>query len=435
MRSTAKQPGVAISRVIVEHVADEVEPIWDRDHIRTEQESYPAVQQLKFNAQMGDSKFFLNHEGLVYKLRAPHEREDKLVAPQSMWSKILRTCHNLPQAGHQGYEKTLTRVRHYFYWPVMSQHVKKYCQECVSCNQRKTSPHHRPAPLRRFQEVLQPFQCTSMDIVGPLVTSSKGNKFILTFQDEFTRYSEAIAIPDQRADTVARVFVTEIIARHGVPKQLLTDRGSNFVSEVFKKVCALLKIKKLQTTAYHPMGNGRIERFHKTLKACLSHYIAKDQTDWDLWLPYVLMALRSSTHSATGETPFFLLHGREFEMPFDDVLTPQRIRYDTDENFTSELSGRLQQAYTLVREKLQAAAEKNERQNNKKTRPVALKEDDFAYLLDVTTHPRPERKLGRPWKGPYKLVKQTSPVNFVIKDISSGKEQVVHANRLKLCRS
>lgn len=104
-----------------------------------------------------------------------------------------------------------------------------------------------------------------MDVVGPLPVTKRGNKYILTLQDAFTRYPEAVAIPDQKSETVARVFVADFIARHGVPKYLVTDRGTNFVSDLFKNVCELLGTNKIQTTAYHPMCNGRIERFHRTL--------------------------------------------------------------------------------------------------------------------------------------------------------------------------
>lgn len=163
-----------------------------------------------------------------------------------------------------------------------------------------------------------------MDIIGPLQTTKRGNKYLLTFQDAFTSYPEAIPLPDQKAETIAKVFVTEIVSRHGTPKQLLTDRGTNFVSELFKNVYKMLGITKLQTTAYHPMCNGRIERFHRTLADCMSHCVKEDQRDWDTRIPYVLMALRNSTNNTTGESPYFLLYDKKFNLPFDDVLEPNQ---------------------------------------------------------------------------------------------------------------
>lgn len=105
----------------------------------------------------------------------------------------------------------------------------------MSCSERKTLPQNRPAPLQQFQETLVPFERVSMDIVGPLQTCNR---------DAYTRYLEAIALPDQKAEIIAKAFVTEIITRHEAPKQLLTDRGTNFVSQLFKSLCKLLGIKK-----------------------------------------------------------------------------------------------------------------------------------------------------------------------------------------------
>lgn len=90
----------------------------------------------------------------------------------------------------------------------MKQDVIKYCQECPSYNQRKTSPYFRKVPLQHFSPVLEPFERTSVDICGPFVKSYTGNKYLLTFQDYFTKYIEAFPLPDQKAETIARVFVT-----------------------------------------------------------------------------------------------------------------------------------------------------------------------------------------------------------------------------------
>lgn len=100
---------------------------------------------------------------------------------------------------------------------------------------------------------------TAMDIVGPLPRSDRGNRYILTFEDAFTRYAKAVSLPDDKAETIARVFVTEIVTRHGAPRQLLTDRGTNFLSTLMKRTCEILRIRKLQTTPYHPEGNRMIK--------------------------------------------------------------------------------------------------------------------------------------------------------------------------------
>jgi len=107
---------------------------------------------------------------------------------------------------------------------------------------------------------------------------------VLTFQDNLTKFSKAILLANQEAATVAKEFTMKIVFEHEMPEKIMTDQGTNFTSEMFKNTCKLLKIEKIQTTAYYPESNGALERSHRTLAEYLRHYINEDQTDWDEWL-------------------------------------------------------------------------------------------------------------------------------------------------------
>jgi IS30 family transposase len=98
----------------------------------------------------------------------------------------------------------------------------------------------------------------ALDIVGPLSQTAVGNRYVLTFQDELSKYTLAIPIEHQDAVTVAKAFVQEVILKFGIPQTILTDQGSNFMNEVFTNVCKLLKIKKIKCTSYHPQSNGAL---------------------------------------------------------------------------------------------------------------------------------------------------------------------------------
>jgi len=109
------------------------------------------------------------------------------------------------------------------------------------------------------------FERCALDIVGPMTETMSGNKYVLTCQDELSKFLVAIPIPQQDAETVAREFVWNIILKFGAPAQILADQGSNFLSDLFKSTCKLLRIKKIQTTAFHPKSNGSLERSHRVL--------------------------------------------------------------------------------------------------------------------------------------------------------------------------
>jgi len=123
------------------------------------------------------------------------------------------------------------------------------------------------------------FRTVCADIVGPTTVTIKGNRYILTFQDDLTNFIVAEPIPTQEAETVARGFVRNIVLKSGLSELVLTDQGSNFLSELFQKCCKLLLIKRVHTTAFYPESNDGLERGHRVLVEYLRHYVTENQTD------------------------------------------------------------------------------------------------------------------------------------------------------------
>ncbi|MDD9340752.1 MAG: transposase family protein, partial [Providencia heimbachae] len=375
---------------------DSVEYVWDRDKILDEQRKDPEIIEIVKNMETNQNdKYFKDDDGLIYKKAGDTERHHKVVVPKAMVSKILYHYHNLPLAGHTGYLKTLHRIKRQLSWKGMTKDVKRYCEECLGCQRTKTSSHLRPAPLELFERVNKPFARCAMDIVGPLPNTDSGNKYILTFQDHFSKYLEAFPIKDQTAETTAEVFVTKIICRHGTPEALLTDQGRNFISECFKNVCKLLNVKKIQTSAYHAMGNGLIERSHRVIKEYLQQYVNDKHSDWDKLLPFAVLAFNTTIRASIMETPSFLVYGRDIDLPFDDILTPRRARYDLDDNYGEQVVLRLQRAFALAESKIHEAEVKYQTQYNKKTKPVQIKVGDLVLLRQMAVKLGLSTKLSR----------------------------------------
>ena len=131
-----------------------------------------------------------------------------------------------------------------------------------------------------------------------------GNKFLLVVIDGFSRWPEAFPLPDQKAYTVARAFYEGIVCRHAKPRVLVTDRGSNFTSQMMKEVMAYLGVKQLFATPYHNETTGMVERMNQTLENVLQFYIAQDPRNWDKYIPSTLFAIRTAVNASTGKTPF-----------------------------------------------------------------------------------------------------------------------------------
>lgn len=220
--------------------------------------------------------------------------------------------------------------------------IEKFVKMCKTCQQIKSTKYTK-MPMVISQASEKPFDKLFMDIVGPLTTTLDGNKYILTIQDDLTRFFDCYAMPDQEANTVARVFFDEIISRYKIPKILLTDQGTQFTSEMFKNTCKLLGIKKLQTTANHPQANGNLERTHATLKNYIKCYIKDAHDTWDKWLRQAAYVYNNSVHFSTKFAPMELLFGFNGGIP-NDIKKESEPIY-TFENYNLVLNHKLQKAH------------------------------------------------------------------------------------------
>ncbi|GBP04328.1 Retrovirus-related Pol polyprotein from transposon 412 [Eumeta japonica] len=148
--------------------------------------------------------------------------------------------------------------------------IRNNIQKCSKCGPTGREPMVITDTPRR------PFEKVYMDMVGPLPTTTMGNKYILTLQDDLSKFFVCAAMPDAEAEIAARVFYNEIVTKYGIPLKLVTDIGTNFTSKLFGSVCKLLRIKKQHITPYHPQANGSLERVHRPLADYLRSFAKED---------------------------------------------------------------------------------------------------------------------------------------------------------------
>jgi hypothetical protein len=156
----------------------------------------------------------------------------QLVLPVQCQADVLYHYHDIPSSAHLGSDKMLERIRQTFYWPGMTSDIEKYCRQCHNCAARKP-PKPSKSPLGSIT-FSQPLERVAVDILGPLPKTAANNRYILVISDCFTRWTEAIALPNQEAETVAKAFVNNYVSRFGAPLQLHSDQGTNFTSKLFE---------------------------------------------------------------------------------------------------------------------------------------------------------------------------------------------------------
>jgi hypothetical protein len=237
-------------------------------------------------------------------------------------TKLLYEVHDAPTGGHLGVEKTLTRLGRYFWWAGIRKEVQQYVESCVACQSNKSSnkapaglTHPLPIPIYNWQQV-------SMDFVGPLPLTSRGNDFIFVVVDRLSKMAHFMPCKQSiTAPQTAGLFWREVVRQHGVPEAILSDRDSKFTSSFWQELWKLMGTKLPMSTAYHPQSDGQTERMNRLMEEILRSYVHDTGDDWDEHLTAAELAVNTSKQSSTQFTPFFLNFGREMHLPLDTAMS------------------------------------------------------------------------------------------------------------------
>ena len=354
---------------------------------------------------------------------------DQLVLPSHCRKTILSLAHEIPLAGHLGQKKTAERILQRFYWPTLFQDVREVCKACPEC-QRTASGKTVRAPMIPLPIIEEPFQHIAMDIVGPLPRSRQGHRYILVICDYATRYPEAFPLKTIDAPHVAEELM-KFFSRVGVPKEILTDQGTNFMSKLLTELYRMLHIQPIHTSPYHPQTDGLVERFNRTLKAMLNKLVGDEGKYWDRLLPYLLFAYREVPQASTGFSPFELVYGRQVRGPLDIIKESWEADKRSNESVVSHVltvQDRLSKMSELARENLRKAQTVQKRWYDKNSRERTFQAgEQVLVLLPSTTN-----KLLAQWQGPYPVIRKITPVTYEVDMFDHKKrKRMFHVNMLK----
>ena len=396
----------------------------DRDRLQAESNEVRALCAQWASLEIVDGSLHRRKETQT------HGRETitmQLVAPHEIMKQIFDHVHSSKTGGHLGINRTVDSVRRRFYWPGCKSDIKIWCQNCTACAQVKAGPRHKSTMQHvpsgsRFDRVF-------MDILGELPETDRGNKYIVVITDAFTKWTQALPLPDQTAQTVADALMTNVFSLFGVPRQIHTDQGRNFESNLFKELCELLGIKKSRTTPYRPQSDGQTERFNRTLQQMLKTYVNEERDDWDDHLPYVMMAYRATVHDSTNQTPNLMFMGTENILPIDLVMGPPPNAPQCPIEYVEWLKRTIVLAHESARKSLVKSTARQKRNYDLRAKPIHYRPGDFVWRWYP---PTANRKLGKGWVGPYKVIGCPSHVNCEVQREQGGRIVRVHIDHLKL---
>ncbi|XP_068232805.1 uncharacterized protein [Palaemon carinicauda] len=398
----------------------------DHESFLREQQNGKALKYAREMSQSGDVKRcknglqyeFVMRNGLLYrkiqKCKKPQLLgKEQLVVPVKCIKLVLRLAHDIPVSGHFSHRKTFNKINEIFWWQGMTSDIYKYCKSCDVCQKSSLVGKVKKAQMVKLPVISTPFYRVAIDLVGPISPPSEaGHRYILTMVDYASSFPEAVALKNITSEDIAEALIS-IFSRVGVPKEILSDRGPQFRSELMLQVHKLLGVKPLFSTPYHPAANGRIERQHQILKSILKKICELKHNQWHRFLPAALFAMREIPSDTTGFSPFEILYGRQVRGPLtilkelwtnSDMSTGETDLY----SFVLELREKLSDVSDLAVQNMNISSSTYKSYFDLKSSKRRFKADDEVLLLI----PEKQGKLQFSWRGPYKIIDKHGPVDY-----------------------
>ena len=399
-------------------------------NVEEEQAKDPEIVRIINLLKQGQAKKALSDKHLIidnllyYLSNADSDPTLRLYVPAHYRSQVVQQYHD--DNGHLGIDKTFDSIRQKYYWPNLYKELYEYVSKCVTCSVRNLKKIKAPV-----QETdIPPFSMAKLglDLSGPYPRSLSGNKYIVGFVDLYSGWPEAFAVPDKTAATIAHLLLEEIFPRYSSPLEIITDNGTENENRVVREALEALNICHVKTSYYHPQGNAKVERFHRTLHDVLAKKLEDNLTTWDIHLNQTLAAIRFNINESSSFSPFYLLYNHDPVLPIDNILKPRR-KYMGEEPHQIALEEQ-HKAFVRVHRIMKQSKKRQAKYANRNAVDIDLKVGDPVYYKNNTR----QSKLQSKWLPYFRIIKQLSPVTFRIKNQLTNKVTKAHKELLRLAK-
>ena len=342
--------------------------------------------------------------------------------------QVLMYNHDHRLIGHPGIKKTILLISKTYFWPRLRKDVTRYVRSCNNCRRAKTPRHAPYGKLKPLPIGERPWSSISMDYIEEL-PPSRGYDAILVVVCRLTK--QVVFIPAHTTDKstdLAQSFITNVFSKHGLPADIISDRGKLFVSKFWSSLCEALDIQSNLSTAYHPQTDGQTERINQSLEQYLRFYVNYQQDDWVDLLPIAEFVYNNTPHTATGVTPFFANKGYHPRMTvsLEDIPSHEAHLVAVD----------LQDLHAYLREQIKIANEDAAKFADRHRGPTPDWEIDQNVWLDLRNvkTKRPAKKLDHRRYGPLRILKKVSSHAYKVElpKTLTGIHNVFHVNLLEL---
>ncbi|KAD6794687.1 hypothetical protein E3N88_05583 [Mikania micrantha] len=288
---------------------------------------------------------------------------------------ILDEAHKSKYSIHPGADKMYKDLKDFYWWPGMKKQIAEYVNKCLTCLKVKAE-HQRPSGLLQQPEIpMWKWEQISMDFITKLPRTAHNHDAIWVIVDRLTKSAHFLPIrEDYSMDRLAKLYINEIVMRHGVPISIISDRDSRFMSRFWQTLQHALGTQINMSTAYHPQTDGQTERTNQTLEDMLRSCVIDFGGSWDTHLPLVEFSYNNSYHTSIQCAPFEALYGRKCRSPVcwsevgeSQIIGPELIQETTDK-------------IALIQERIKAACDRQKSYADNRRRPLEFQIGPFTIL-------------------------------------------------------
>ena len=332
--------------------------------------------------------------------------QKRIIVPFPLKPNILRSFHDTPVNGHQGVNKTLEKLKRYYWWPNMRNDVQNYVYSCEVCGKNKIR-HHKPyGKIQPLPVPSKPWEIIGVDFIVSL-PNSQNCTCIMVVSDHLTKMIHLIPCSDvPSAELTARLLLANVFRYHGFPKVIVSDHGSQFSSEFWTSLCHSLGVKPSLATAHHQQSNGQIERANSVIEQYLRCYCSSAQTDWCFYLPLCEIAYNNSLHKSIGKSPFYANYGFN---PCCNIDSPPILLKDNASVLTRDWAAHFD---SLKKHLIKAKEDFKRFGDNKKSSGPILKVNDKVWLKRYYFTNEPAKKLSNQYLGPFRILEERGRMNY-----------------------
>lgn len=383
------------------------------------------------NFQIIDGKLYRYTKG---KSSLTGDFDWKEVIPYDDRQSHISECHDSPLGAHLGVEKTYKRLRLRFYWPGLYQDVVDYVSKCSTCKAYKHPNQPTPGLFGNPKVCRRPFQCISVDLVGPLPKSRQQNEYLLVVVCCFSKYCLLFPLRRATSKVVAQRLEEHVFLVHGVPQTVIADNGPQFIGREIKDLFAKYSIPQIHYTPNYCPQVNTVERYNRTIVTSIAALVGTDQRTWDNNLCQIQFAMNTAVSSATSFTPFLIVHGREAVVngtiygdpeDLDEVVAGSRSEYTTKLGF-------LKDVFRTVDLALKKAHSRNAKYYNRHRIDTEFDVDDVVWRR---THIRSDAAKHFSYKlaprfEKCKVVQKLSKLVYLLED-ENGRRSQCHVKDIK----